>query len=373
MHAITTMIQNNFEVVAFDSSNYAPGLKVPGLKAKFVDESIENSEEHYVTFLKNLGKQFPNSILLTGDDDTSLVVSKYQKELKEYYHFLVPDYQTFKKITDKYLLSKIVKESNFLNTPLSLEIPEVGDHDLSYPIMIKPKFGVGGRKQIKCHTETVLKSFIESTKNLDDYFVQEYISGPISNLFTVALLTDTNSNPVCAFTANRLNVFRSKQIPEGPTTFIKSIYLEQPVQDSIDFLKQIKWIGIAELEFKKDTRDNQLKLLEINPRLWSWTKLATLCGVNFPYHYVKAITNPDYITGENNKIFNFMENVYYLRLLSDLYSNCYRLLIGEWSLIHFLEQYFFRINKAISGELFIEKHENMRWIYYYLQKRKSYL
>jgi len=127
------------------------------------------------------------------------------------------------------------------------------------------------------------------------------------------------------------------------------------------------------LEFKKDTRDNQLKLLEINPRLWSWTKLATLCGVNFPYHYVKAITNPDYITGENNKIFNFMENVYYLRLLSDLYSNCYRLLIGEWSLIHFLEQYFFRINKAISGELFIEKHENMRWIYYYLQKRKSYL
>ena len=41
--------------------------------------------------------------------------------------------------------------------------------------------------------------------------------------------------------------------------------------------------GIAHIEFKLDARDGVYKLMEINPRGWQFSYLATVCGVNLPY------------------------------------------------------------------------------------------
>src|SRR5262249_19495235 len=38
--------------------------------------------------------------------------------------------------------------------------------------------------------------------------------------------------------------------------------------------------GIAEIEFKRDTRDGRFKLIEMNPRHWDWHQLSEASGVN---------------------------------------------------------------------------------------------
>ena len=173
VHAISTLIENGYQVIAFDSFKYAPGLYISALKDKFIDESIQKDEHCYLNFLSKIGSQYPDSILLTGDDYTSYVICKYQAELSKYYHFLTPDYQTYNKIINKYLLSNLAKE-NKLNVSPTAEITNLDTQAWSYPLMIKPKIGAGGRKQIKCLSSSQLQDFIQTTKNLDDYFTQEY-------------------------------------------------------------------------------------------------------------------------------------------------------------------------------------------------------
>jgi predicted ATP-grasp superfamily ATP-dependent carboligase len=61
--------------------------------------------------------------------------------------------------------------------------------------------------------------------------------------------------------------------------------------------------GISSTEFKRDDRDGQLKLIELNPRFCQQNILATDCGVNFPLiEYLDLIGEPQepvtqFITG----------------------------------------------------------------------------
>ena len=48
-------------------------------------------------------------------------------------------------------------------------------------------------------------------------------------------------------------------------------------------LRSLKWHGVAMVEFKKDERDNEFKLMEINPKFWGSLALSIRCGVDFPY------------------------------------------------------------------------------------------
>jgi len=61
--------------------------------------------------------------------------------------------------------------------------------------------------------------------------------------------------------------------------------------------------GVCEVEYLKDPRDGQYRLIEINARTWLWVALARACGVNFArmaYEYVNGMDTvfPDvYETG----------------------------------------------------------------------------
>jgi predicted ATP-grasp superfamily ATP-dependent carboligase len=56
------------------------------------------------------------------------------------------------------------------------------------------------------------------------------------------------------------------------------------------FLKKIDYYGLVEVEFKKDPRDGQLKLLDVNARTWGFHALGAPAGVDFPYlQYADAV------------------------------------------------------------------------------------
>ena len=373
MHAISTLIKKGLEVIAYDAVPYAPGLHVRGLKNKFINPEIIKNEAAYVNFLKQISSDFPDAALLTGDEYTSHIICKYKEQLRSHYRFLAPDYATYQQVVDKYSLSNLARENN-LNIPPTFEFKELDPNNLTYPVLIKPKISAGGRGQIKFTSPPQVEAFAESHANiLKDFFIQEYVPGPISNLYTVNLILGQNSGIVCAFSANRLSVFTSSQIPEGATTFIRSLRMDDLIQVCIDFMQKIKWVGIAELEFKRDSHDGEFKLLEINPRLWSWTKLATRSGVNFPSHYIAALGQATKVEELNAVPFSFQEGIYYLRPMSDQFANLARLFRRELSFGGYINQILHRLKQLFSGRLIIEKHEGFRWLYCHLRQRKEYL
>ena len=80
----------------------------------------------------------------------------------------------------------------------------------------------------------------------------------------------------------------------------------------IRFLKSIKFVGIAQIEFKYDPQDQQYKLLEINARPWFWVSLTAACGMNLPYLlYKMAIGDDEYVSG-------FKQNVKWQWVVGDV-------------------------------------------------------
>jgi predicted ATP-grasp superfamily ATP-dependent carboligase len=271
------------------------------------------------------------------------------------------------------LFADLAKSCN-IKVPLTSKIDAFKSSDvLPYKLLIKPKLGQAGEKQVKCNNISQYKSFIESNKdNLDDYFVQEYIEGPISNLYSINIIMDENFNPICSFSINRLNIFRSKKIREGISTFIRSIPLEKLIRECIIFLKKIKYVGFGELEFKKDD-NGEFNLIEINTRLWAWLKLATISGIDFPYYYIKYLLKKDDVELDDNYLNNFKEGLYYLRWAPDFYTNIFRFINRECSLADFLKMIYQRLLLFIKGKLIIEKFESFRWVYLIIRQRNRWV
>jgi D-aspartate ligase len=48
-------------------------------------------------------------------------------------------------------------------------------------------------------------------------------------------------------------------------------------------LEAMRYDGVAEVEFKRDPRDGRTKVLDVNPRLWTWHTLCGRAGVDFPW------------------------------------------------------------------------------------------
>jgi predicted ATP-grasp superfamily ATP-dependent carboligase len=49
------------------------------------------------------------------------------------------------------------------------------------------------------------------------------------------------------------------------------------------FLRAINYNGLVEIEFKRDPRDGNYKLLDVNARTWGFHSIGSVSGVDFPY------------------------------------------------------------------------------------------
>ena len=66
-------------------------------------------------------------------------------------------------------------------------------------------------------------------------------------------------------------------------TYVETVDLPEIEEFSLRFLKAIDFYGIAEVEYKRDPRDGQFKLLDVNARAWGFHGLGFAAGVDFPY------------------------------------------------------------------------------------------
>ena len=55
------------------------------------------------------------------------------------------------------------------------------------------------------------------------------------------------------------------------------------MEQAVALLSALDWHGPAQVEFKRDARDGQLRLMEVNPRFWGTLDLSIQAGIDFPY------------------------------------------------------------------------------------------
>lgn len=103
--------------------------------------------------------------------------------------------------------------------------------------------------------------------------IQEKVEGPG---YGVGILAE-QGRVLASFAHRRL---REYPITGGPSSACVSVIDDRLTGYAAAVIGELGWTGVAMVEFKKD---DDYRLMEVNPRFWGSLPLATRAGVNFPH------------------------------------------------------------------------------------------
>ena len=130
--------------------------------------------------------------------------------------------------------------------------------------------------------------------------IQEFIPGSVENLYTITSYANRNHEIISYSIGHKI-----RQDPPfaGTITSGRIDNVPQILHLSRKLVKSAKCYGISNIEFKKDERDGQYKLMEINPRSGVWNYSVKASGINLP-----LISYKDYF-GESFSKTNKSKNI----------------------------------------------------------------
>ncbi len=221
-------------------------------------------------------------LIIPMEDDSIQALLPSRPEIEKLTFFPFPSTESLLQAFDKGRTIALARE---LGIPVPAQfnaLEQVGDSN--FPIVLKPKTGSGSHGLIYVQSRGQLNSLLEDTKiRIGDYLIQDRLP-PQGEGVGASLLFDRNHFCLAGFTHRRL---RDYPVQGGPSTLRESTRDPELLNTSIRLLRQLDWVGVAMVEFKRDARSNALTLMEINPRFWGSLALPIAAGVNFPLLLLK--------------------------------------------------------------------------------------
>ena len=162
--------------------------------------------------------------------------------------------------------------------PTGTPIKEIADA-ADFPVLVKPTSASGARGIVRVEDPGELAAAYESvTVNSGPAIVQEFVDHSGGH-FSVGTVFDRNSEPRAVHVYEEL-----VQYPDsgGPAVEAISVEVEPWVDDLLDILRAIDWVGPAHMDVLLDPEDGTYRLLEVNPRIWMSIGLTVRSGVNVP-------------------------------------------------------------------------------------------
>ena len=216
------------------------------------------------------------------------------------------------------------KSKHKFNVPLTFRVRDVGElkeilkqYD-NNSFILKPLNGSGGLGFLKLNNDSWnqlnnTEKMIENI-SLENYILQEYVEGEnisssvlstkkeAQNLINTRLITANDlGNDNYAYVGNIVpldeNSFNALNSKNKTTTTKSKKYSKEEITDlnkemkdvSEDLIKEFKLIGSNGVDFKIDTQKEDLKIIEVNPRLQGTYQLCeNSLGINMLEAHIKA-------------------------------------------------------------------------------------
>ena len=162
------------------------------------------------------------------------------------------------------------------------DVLELGK-SFQFPLLLKPIFGhlwrekLRGHKLVVAENQTELEKYVEQFgEDCQGLMVQELIPGTETNIYVAAIYRGRAGNRDFCFVAEK-----TRQYPvDFGSASLATAKMNEEIRDlSWKFLEGVDYRGICGTEFKLDPRDNQFKMIEVNPRPTLWFHLAHCSGV----------------------------------------------------------------------------------------------
>lgn len=277
---LRSLVKNGHKVIAADDR------KLPfGLHSRFVKSYELLPHEDAPNFVEELSrlveKNQPDVILPIAGAEA---ICRAKNEFKFVANVLLPSFASYNTVEDKF---KFLGLCNKLNVPHSRVIDriEVAEEKLANKkldaVVIKPRnnLGGGGGIRIVSDVNQIRDIYQNVEKDYGESFLCEYIPGPDSYNFALHVVFDANSQPICQFGFQKVRLSPPRT---GVTAVAVSKRMPQLLEMVLPMLRHLKWKGPADIEFKMDAKDKQMKLIEINARFSGAVNFPISCGIDLP-------------------------------------------------------------------------------------------
>ena len=225
----------------------------------------------------------------TGDETTAFC-ARHHAELSKYFRVTVPPWDVLRWAYDKRLTHQMASEIGIdqPKTVFPQSRDELSTLEFDFPVVLKPAF----KREVNLFTrdkawraddrQTLAARYDEACMHVDRdvVMVQELIPGGGETQFSYAALC-ADGRCLASVTARRT---RQYPVEFGhSSSYVETIDLPAIEAPARRLLAAMRHTGLAEVEFKYDRRDGRYKLLEVNPRVWTWHALCRRAGVDLPY------------------------------------------------------------------------------------------
>ncbi|HBI72884.1 MAG TPA: carboxylate--amine ligase [Lachnospiraceae bacterium] len=313
--AVRSMGKKGVDVFAASNSKRALSFYSRYCRRRFL-YSNPIDERNFIDDILNILENNNLDVLLPIGFNACMAIAKHQAELTKYVGIPIASYDSMKIASDKNQTIKFASNNNIPHAetyyPENLHDVEELSKCLKYPVVIKSPEESGSVKYANSKGELLdlydqvcrtHKSQVDRGKHPQ---IQEYIQGDGYGFFALF----NHGEPRAVFAHKRLHEYPPTG---GPSTMAKSFYDPDLQAIGIRILKKLNWHGVAMVEFKRDMKSNEYKLIEINPKFWGSLGLAIASGVDFPYLSSKMC-----IEGDIDPVFDYDKDLIYRWVFPDL-------------------------------------------------------
>lgn len=260
------------------SRNENASIKYSRFISSYTFEKQDDYDEKWLEVIKKQISLNSINVVMPVEIENIRLLSASYDELKELVTLLVPPLNSFDTTLDKWEFYKFLI-LNKLPSPMSIDGLESVKEDqfsLNFPLLLKPKTGMGG---FGINTIFDMKMLKDGFEINDDYMAQEMIDGYDIDMSVLCLKGD-----VLAYTIQKGYVFSSAKYSAALS--VEFLYEDEIFNNVSKMMKKLDWTGFAHVDLRYDNLDGKFKILEINPRAWGSIEASKSVGVNFPYLYL---------------------------------------------------------------------------------------
>ena len=245
----------------------------------------ENDKDWILIILDQIKKKNID-VLMPVEIENIQLITLHSSQFKSIVKMLVPPIESFRKTLDKWKFYKFLIENGIDSPATYLNTSGIinNTYKPSFPMLMKPKVGMGGFgiKNVQ-NIESVSAIFEEN----EDYMAQEFIEG-----FDIDMSVICKSGKILAYTIQKGYIFSSSKY--SAALGVEFVFDESLFKTVSFMMDELNWTGFAHVDLRYETKSSKFKVLEINPRAWGSIEASQKVGVNFPYLYVLSCLEEDY-------------------------------------------------------------------------------
>ncbi len=280
------------EVTTYNGSKLDPGYASRYPHRKLLAYCDAHDELGSYNAIKEELEKYHYDIVIPMNDDVAIILAKHKKELSALTSVHVNDWEIFQMASDKLKTMKVCMEHHLPcpNTFLSKEEFITVKDSVKYPMVVKPRTGCAAVGFHVADDEQDLLDYYDKAENkYGPCLIQEFI--PQNGLqYKAELFMDRRGTlkGACVFAK-----VRWYPIDGGSSTLNETVDRPDIVANCKKLLEEIHWYGYADIDLIEDTRDGQVKIMEINPRITGSVKICFEAGVNFSQMIIQDYLNED--------------------------------------------------------------------------------